>query len=159
MATAPGTVVYSPLNASQIRLLVLLPAVSDDLIRCKLVEMTQQPGTLPGSLIYDALSYVWGPPHPTGVIYVNDCPFAVRQNLERALTVLRHSQFPRCLWVDAICINQADTDERGSQVANMSGIFRMARKVLVWLGMELNKVTSSSIFSLKLKDALTCWKI
>lgn len=38
------------------------------------------------------------------------------------------------LWIDAICINQKDTDERNLQVLRMSQIYQNAVKVLVWLG-------------------------
>lgn len=84
--------------------------------------------------VYEALSYMWGPPHPTTEIFVNDSPFQIRQNLFAALKELRYKYFPRCLWVDAICINQTDNPERGAQVSIMSQVFRAATKVLVWLG-------------------------
>jgi len=38
------------------------------------------------------------------------------------------------LWVDAICINQADIQERSNQVAMMLDMYKNARKTLVWLG-------------------------
>ncbi|KAI0193018.1 heterokaryon incompatibility protein-domain-containing protein [Xylaria flabelliformis] len=40
------------------------------------------------------------------------------------------------LWIDAICINQADLSERNQQVALMSRIYRQAGAVAVWLGGE-----------------------
>ncbi|KAI1751997.1 heterokaryon incompatibility protein-domain-containing protein, partial [Xylaria castorea] len=40
------------------------------------------------------------------------------------------------LWIDAICINQADLDERNQQVGLMNRIYRQARAVVVWLGGE-----------------------
>lgn len=41
---------------------------------------------------------------------------------------------PQYIWVDAVCINQFNDLERGSQVAMMSGIYRSAQAVRVWLG-------------------------
>lgn len=38
------------------------------------------------------------------------------------------------LWVDAICINQGDNAEKGSQVALMGDIYSNATAVLAWLG-------------------------
>ncbi len=38
------------------------------------------------------------------------------------------------LWIDAICINQEDTEERNAQVLRMASIYQSARRVVVWLG-------------------------
>ncbi|KAH6707879.1 hypothetical protein BKA61DRAFT_491121, partial [Leptodontidium sp. MPI-SDFR-AT-0119] len=38
--------------------------------------------------------------------------------------------------VDAISINQDDPEERSKEVARMGGIYRRARRVIVWLGGE-----------------------
>jgi hypothetical protein len=38
------------------------------------------------------------------------------------------------IWIDAICINQADDDEKAVQVAKMHHIYRKAKFVVVWLG-------------------------
>jgi hypothetical protein len=40
------------------------------------------------------------------------------------------------LWVDALCINQEDVEERNLQVLRMSSIYRQAQAVLAWLGPE-----------------------
>ncbi|CAI0649432.1 unnamed protein product [Colletotrichum noveboracense] len=42
--------------------------------------------------------------------------------------------FMNPLWIDALCINQEDLDERASQVQLMKSIFRGAKRVLAWLG-------------------------
>ncbi|KAH7063709.1 hypothetical protein B0J12DRAFT_563004 [Macrophomina phaseolina] len=44
----------------------------------------------------------------------------------------------RILWVDAICINQDDLEERAAQVKIMSRIYDKALEVLVWLGEGLD---------------------
>jgi hypothetical protein len=38
------------------------------------------------------------------------------------------------LWVDAICINQGNNEERAQQVQLMAKIYSRATRVLVWLG-------------------------
>lgn len=43
---------------------------------------------------------------------------------------------PQYLWIDAICINQGDNVEKGSQVAMMDVIYSHAETVVVWLGEE-----------------------
>jgi hypothetical protein len=55
-------------------------------------------------------------------------------NLAAGLRQLRFLDRNRRLWVDAICINQKDNDEKGPQVALMAQVFRNAECVLVWLG-------------------------
>ena len=42
--------------------------------------------------------------------------------------------FPSYLWVDAISINQNDTQERSQQVSMMGDIYSLSQIVLVWLG-------------------------
>ncbi|OTA96500.1 hypothetical protein M434DRAFT_27637 [Hypoxylon sp. CO27-5] len=59
----------------------------------------------------------------------------VTLSLLGALKAIRPLTGPaRVLWVDAICINQDDFDERSSQVAMMRSIYRQAQRVVVWLG-------------------------
>ncbi|KAL8307518.1 hypothetical protein RB597_000953 [Gaeumannomyces tritici] len=40
----------------------------------------------------------------------------------------------RPVWIDAVCINQHDLDERSSQVSLMGTIFATASSVVIWLG-------------------------
>jgi hypothetical protein len=53
--------------------------------------------------------------------------------LYEALKRLRSSNH-QYLWVDQICINQANCEEKNSQVQLMSKIYSSAETVLVWLG-------------------------
>lgn len=43
---------------------------------------------------------------------------------------------PELYWIDALCINQDDKDERSVQVALMGSIYKQATVCLVWLGEE-----------------------
>lgn len=86
-----------------------------------------------------ALSYVWGDPSVKHKIYVDNNPVFVTANLEAALRQLRnHSRIKQrfMIWIDALCINQADLDERAAQVARMRDIYASAWHVVVWLGSE-----------------------
>jgi hypothetical protein len=88
---------------------------------------------------YVALSYVWGDSNPANLreIYVDGSPFLVTRNLEAALQELRkHYRIKQGfrIWADAICINQKDVDERGSQVAMMRQIYLAAWHIVIWLG-------------------------
>ncbi|KAK3368039.1 heterokaryon incompatibility protein-domain-containing protein [Podospora didyma] len=85
---------------------------------------------------YRALSYAWGDPDITAPITVNDCLHHVTLNLQSALRHLRHDSVSVVLWVDAVCINQSHSGEKGIQVRQMGRIYRDARDVVVWLGEE-----------------------
>lgn len=67
-------------------------------------------------------------------INVNGQPFASRSNLEKALRRMRNESQEITFWVDAICINQLDIDERSQQVELMGMIYKSARECILWLG-------------------------
>jgi hypothetical protein len=58
----------------------------------------------------------------------------IGKNLDSALRYLRLSDLPRVLWIDGICINQNDMEERSQQVHRMGSIFSLAERVVAWLG-------------------------
>jgi hypothetical protein len=83
---------------------------------------------------FQALSYVWGDLKEIGRICVNGGIHEVTKNLYLALLRLRHPVMERTLWVDALCINQMDLDEKRHQIALMPGIYTKASTVIMWLG-------------------------
>ena len=90
---------------------------------------------------YVALSYCWGDSRVTREIIVNGCSVNVTVNLEAALRQLRNSHFIKQgfkLWVDAICIDQSNLEERGQQVGRMRDIYSLAWHVVIWLGVDAN---------------------
>lgn len=84
--------------------------------------------------VYDAISYVWGDPKQKIQIYCNGIPVMITTNLHWALVRVRLPNRPRIVWADALCINQADPDERSHQVAVMGNIYAHARFVLACIG-------------------------
>ncbi|KAF5977125.1 heterokaryon incompatibility protein [Fusarium bulbicola] len=102
------------------------------MVSCKLETLN----LLEAKTDYESLSYAWGSSENKATIRVNETTLQVTQNLEDALTYLRHDSRPRSLWIDAICINQSDVDERNSQVRLMGGIYSSASCVISWLGLE-----------------------
>ncbi|KAI1454690.1 heterokaryon incompatibility protein-domain-containing protein [Annulohypoxylon moriforme] len=119
-------------DPSAIRLVVLLPSAErhHDII-CRLCSSTLLKGDE-----YEALSYVWGDPDRRRPITVDGRQFQATVNLESALRNLRYLDKPRVLWIDAVCINQNDIEERSSQVQQMGLIYSQAKRVVVWLGPE-----------------------
>jgi hypothetical protein len=65
---------------------------------------------------------------------LNESPHHVRKNLFDALLALRNSTSARTMWVDVICIDQANTKEQNEQVVLMGQIYSSASRVIVWLG-------------------------
>ncbi|CZS99529.1 uncharacterized protein RAG0_07897 [Rhynchosporium agropyri] len=81
-----------------------------------------------------ALSYVWGADTDPRMILVGKSPVRVNKNLYDALMVLRLPKEDLVIWIDALCINQADDEEKSWQVKLMADIYQKACKVLAWLG-------------------------
>lgn len=61
---------------------------------------------------------------------------SITQNLEAALRHLRRNDSPRVLWIDAICIDQENPVERSAEVLRMGDIYKLAEKVVAWLGVS-----------------------
>lgn len=87
---------------------------------------------------FAALSYAWGDATPVSEIIVNETVVEVRQNLAAFLRQFRHLQGDTSigLWIDALCINQADGQERNVQVKRMRDIYQQASTVYAWIGPE-----------------------
>ena len=128
MSSQDNAFPYTPLDTNEIRLLILLPGSRRQSIYDTLATVRLQTKEHEEVPVYHALSYRWGPPQPTREIHINGTAFRVRNNLFKALQQLRYEYFPRSLWVDAICINQTDDTERGTQIAVMSDIFGQQRR-------------------------------
>ncbi|KAH8597707.1 heterokaryon incompatibility protein-domain-containing protein [Bisporella sp. PMI_857] len=114
---------------NEIRILSLQPGQGVDEIHCTLG--TYQLDDCPD---FEALSYTWGDRTQVEPIFVNGSRLMVTHNLHAALRHLRHIDSCRVLWIDTVCINQADLDERSHQVFLMNRVYSAAKQVLVWLG-------------------------
>lgn len=86
---------------------------------------------------YKALSYVWGGQVPDRQVLCNGKALLVTQNAEEAIRRLRQRHAKCLLWIDAICIDQLNTDEKNHQVAFMGDVYRSAEEVVVWLGYDM----------------------
>ncbi|KAH7092963.1 heterokaryon incompatibility protein-domain-containing protein [Paraphoma chrysanthemicola] len=145
---------YKKLQPDQIRLIRVSPS-SDDAeysLTCafETYALSEKP-------VFSALSYTWGQPlqdieivrkspaKPTRKIFCNGEEGQAGQNLYDFL-VHYASNVPQggLLWIDALSINQGDTQERSEQVKLMSQIYQNAQGVLVWLGPE-DQMTDSAL--------------
>jgi hypothetical protein len=102
---------------------------------------------------YTALSYCWGVSVNKIPIKLNRYTFRVTSNLHAALLRLRqHNARYKYVWVDALCINQGDKEERSIQIGRMAAIYRQAEHVVVWLG-EASDISATDLVELKSLDS------
>lgn len=81
------------------------------------------------------MSYAWGEASACRTIFVNNCALMVRKNLWDFLDVYRRNcSVQEPLWIDQICVDQGNINERNHQVRLMSEIYSTATIVLSWLG-------------------------
>tara|TARA_R110002003_G_scaffold1926_2_gene23733 strand:- start:5380 stop:8391 length:3012 start_codon:yes stop_codon:yes gene_type:complete len=103
--------------------------------RLKLVEAHE--------LKYEALSWCWGKSAEDYTVLIDrhgkTYKKRVRKDLALALKYLRKPDATRTLWIDAICINQADDQERNQQVQMMSRVYTRAKEVCIWLGEDTHE--------------------
>lgn len=127
--SAPRSPLYRQLDQQnqEIRLLEVLPTLNNGHIECRLSS-----GCL-ATANYVVLSYRWGTLAAEHEIVINGQSFFVRKNLWDFLNVIRE-QPGMLFWIDALCINQNDLEERNQQVRIMGQIFQSAAMVLSWLG-------------------------
>ena len=129
---------YTPLenSASDLRLIRIEPGTEHEDLKCGLYTFKDYPWYIPP---YRALSYVWGDVGRKVSIYLNGNNVMITENLERALRSLRYNTLEETkrelpIWIDALCIDQSNPEERDEQVRRMREIYQGAEKVVIWLG-------------------------
>ncbi|KAK7423185.1 hypothetical protein QQZ08_009181 [Neonectria magnoliae] len=123
---------YKRLPEDRIRLFNLRPGAWDDVLEAELFEADQY-------FHYIALSYTWGSPAARKEVVVNGTVKGITINLDLALRTIRSPDVPLTLWVDAICINQDDVDDKSQQVNLMHHIFSWAVEVRAYVGDSLDR--------------------
>jgi hypothetical protein len=127
----PPVFQYSTLGPNEIRL--LSPTDSEDGYSWKLQTVSLNAPNLE----FDALSYTWGSQKEMHPIMCNEQVLHVHHNLHSALPFLaerKKGMSSGMIWVDAVCINQADEDEKLVQIKLMNTLYRRSKQVYVWLG-------------------------
>ncbi|KAF1915925.1 heterokaryon incompatibility protein-domain-containing protein [Ampelomyces quisqualis] len=145
---------YTRIPSNQVRLLLLKPGNFEDDLCISLITVDDaQVGS--EQYPYCALSYHWGEGTPDNIVFVQEDPasrtlrtvedvvdanrpkkLTVKPNLAEALRHLRDESIIVSLWVDAICINQFDEEEKNEQVMKMALIYSKAYNVNIWLGSD-----------------------
>jgi hypothetical protein len=126
---AAGDYQYSALPTGCIRLLRLCPGRPSEPLRCEFVVSPQaQSGP------YEAISYVWGHPAKPESIIAHGKTLNVTTSAYAIMLQRRSRSREQMIWIDQLCINQEDLEEKASQVRAMNSIFRRASLVSAWLG-------------------------
>ena len=120
------------------------------------IDLINVPAGIHEFIKYDAVSYVWGTSRKTyrircGEGFFNpnsvddgiEPTFKSPNSISTGLTVgesvyeilkdMQDDKAARLLWIDALCINQGDLEERAEQVMLMDKIYKYARRVIVWV--------------------------
>lgn len=131
---------YTPLDTSKpsIRLLEILAQKRNGCIALSLTHVYLSDFRNQ----FHTLSYTWGPKEPTFQIFIDGKFAHVRKNIHLFLLHCYETAVikVRWLWVDSICINQEDLDEKSKQVQMMSEIYANAYGTFIWLD-EVSRVS------------------
>lgn len=131
--------VYKPIKQrSEIRLLKIQPGEGDDPIRGELVIISTN-----SQENYDAVSYTWA--DQTGDktrpfrAFIGSGYVSITRSCQEVLQRLRNSFFTKCVWIDSLCVDQENAQERGHQVQLMPRIYTRAKKTYVYVGPTTSK--------------------
>ncbi|MCJ1397521.1 hypothetical protein MMC11_000715 [Xylographa trunciseda] len=120
-------------NKHCIRVLDLLPAAHrQQQLDCIIRIAEIGSGTIDEP--YEALSYVWGNDTASDFVLYGKARISIGKNLSVALRRLRRVDRTRTLWIDAICINQKDVEEKEVQVRSMHLVYFNAQQVIIFIG-------------------------
>jgi hypothetical protein len=144
--------VYSTLDSNEIRILKLHPGVCDSgfhgtlHVACIDFEYSKSHGITRFTnhavsishekpVWYTALSYVWGAPSFDIPMRLDDkSVINITRSLASALCHLRSEKECVWLWIDQICIDQGNIQDKEQQIPLMGLIYSHASNTLIWLG-------------------------
>jgi hypothetical protein len=131
----PKSYHYLPLGDMEFRLIRILPERMSKL-KCEIVHQS-----LKDPPDYVAISYAWGDGVDTKPLVLQGATIPVAASLYDALKAIRQKKVEALVWVDALCIDQQNKDERATQVRLMGHIYSRAMSVAIWLGPEADDST------------------
>ena len=123
---------YHNLPKEHIRLFMLFPGEGDAPLKGAIYSLP-----FDDAGIYRTLSYVWGDTEqqmhplvtPEGSVQITDALKAILEKLRMRMKSVT-------LWIDALCVNQADPVEKAQQIRLLPGIFQEATCTLAFLGAD-----------------------
>ena len=87
---------------------------------------------------FEAGSYSWGDNEAIYILHYEGQELRITPNVGELIRQLYLWDPPRKVWIDAVCVNQADNTEKEHQVRRMHETYFAAERVLVWLGKAEN---------------------
>lgn len=132
---------YAGLQAvDSIRMIIISHGEPRERVRCQLLDVR-----LSGKPSFEALSYTWQDSFAKAAlearkiqhkstIFLSGDVLRITPIVQAAFRRLRQTGCDRTFWIDSICINQMDDQERSQQVSIMGRIYQQARQVVIWLG-------------------------
>ncbi|KAF2246819.1 HET-domain-containing protein, partial [Trematosphaeria pertusa] len=104
-----------------------------ELRKARMVDVEHRVITsLPDDCEYFALSYVWGGVQQQSGPPAGPLPDQLGLTIEHAITVVRNLGY-RYLWVDSLCIDQCNPDEKHDQIGLMHRIYHSAFATIIVL--------------------------
>lgn len=120
---------------------------SDSIRLLKLTRCDDRRTTLYGSLFefrlgtcppYKALSYAWGDGHRTESLRLNGSLLPITKTLFTCLKCLTSVVSEKLIWIDQVCIDQDNHEDKEFSIPLMGRIFEQAQEVIAWLGESNN---------------------
>ncbi|KAF2965631.1 hypothetical protein GQX73_g7923 [Xylaria multiplex] len=119
---------------SEILLLVVRPSRdASSIVSCQICRASFGSTRAPRPA-YNVLSYAWGDPSKTRHIKLDGKDIEVAESLESALQHFRHQEKPQLVWVDPLCIDHRNGQNRGSSPEYLRYISSGAKRIIIWLG-------------------------
>ncbi|KAH9903602.1 heterokaryon incompatibility protein-domain-containing protein [Xylariomycetidae sp. FL2044] len=139
--------VYQPLEAlDAIRLLVLEPAnIASAPLRGSIIQIRRMEELIRSHnrRSYSAVSYTWGDQTPCERLLITESAdsggesfISITPHVRDMLEHLRNKYESTNLWIDAICLDQKDDEEKVQQIPLIGEIFSHASRVHIWFGSE-----------------------
>lgn len=99
------------------------------------IVFSLEPAEIDASPNYTAISYTWGERILTHKALCDGKQVPVTASVHALCThLLENHDASKTIWIDAICIDQRNPNERAQQVLLMKDIFSRASLTIVWLG-------------------------
>ncbi|KAI0534532.1 heterokaryon incompatibility protein-domain-containing protein [Xylaria digitata] len=119
---------YEELQPPQFRLVRVLHTKMSA-IKCDIIHES-----LANPPPYICISYAWGDADDKRPIQIDNANIYISVNVFEAIDAVRRRRGEVLVWIDALCIDQQNRDERSQQVQLMAEIYEKAEEVAIWLG-------------------------
>ncbi|KAH7090323.1 heterokaryon incompatibility protein-domain-containing protein [Paraphoma chrysanthemicola] len=142
----PKSYRYAPLKDLEFRLIRVLRARMSKL-KCEIIH-----SSIEDAPEYTAISYAWGDGIDTRTLLLQGVNIPVAVSLHDALRAVRRREEDIFVWVDALCIDQQNKEEKNRQIRLMGQIYSRATSVAIWIGPEFENSELAVPLLQKVKD-------